>query len=151
MTPRLASRALRTPALPLIGRLWIAAALALLASPACAQGQQADPIDTHFEACLASPAVQTTAGMIECTGAATRAWDTRLNETYQQALAALDPASRSLLRTAQRQWLAFRTAERAAQKGPWADDRGSMIRVQLVGANLAAIKARVQELRVYLP
>ena len=27
MTPRLASRALRTPALPLIGRLWIAAAL----------------------------------------------------------------------------------------------------------------------------
>ncbi len=151
MPQRLVMLNRRRLAQPPVRRCWLAAALMLLASHAFAQAPTPDPIDTRLDACLASDAGQTTAGMVECTGAAIRSWDQRLNETYQQALSALDPQSRNLLRSSQRQWVAFRSAERAAQKASWTTDRGSQIRVQLMGANLAAIKTRVEELRVYLP
>jgi len=126
-------------------------AMLLAALPASAEQAAADPIDTRLDTCLAAPAGQSTAGMVTCTGDDIRAWDRRLNETYQQAMKSLDPKSRELLRTSQRQWVAFRTAEKAAQAARWTADRGTMIRVQVVGTNLAAIKARVEELQLYLP
>jgi uncharacterized protein YecT (DUF1311 family) len=126
----------------------LALALALQAAPAVAQPAP-DPIDTHLNACLAEPAGQSTAGMVTCTSEALRAWDQRLNDVYQQTMKALDPKSRDLLRTAQRQWVAFRKAEGAAQRGPWTEDRGSIIRLQIMGKNLAALKARVSELQLY--
>ena len=129
--------------------LALLAVLAFSAPPAWAETP--DPIDTRLQACLQTDQGRSTAGMAECTAVATRAWDARLNETYQNALAALDVKSRGLLRTAQRQWVGFRAAERAAQSAPWAAERGSIIRVQVMGANLSAIKQRVDELRLYLP
>ena len=128
-----------------------AVAIALLALTSPVHAAETDPIDARLDACLAQDKGQTTAGMVDCTGSAIDAWDIRLNETYRKALAALDPKSRDLLRTAQRQWLAFRTAEHAAQGGPWLADRGSLGRVEIMGADLTAIKERVAELRVYLP
>ncbi len=110
-----------------------------------------DPIDAALDACLETDQGLTTAGMVGCTSTAIDAWDSRLNEVYQKAMAALDPRSRDLLRAAQRQWLAFRTAEQSAQSGPWQSDRGSIVRVSVLGANLSAIKERVEELRLYLP
>jgi uncharacterized protein YecT (DUF1311 family) len=127
----------------------VAMVLLWIASPV--RADDADPIDTALEACLGSDIGQTTAGMIGCTGTAIDAWDARLNETYQKALRAIDPKSRDLLRTAQRQWLAFRTAERAAQGGPWQIGRGTMVRPEIMAATLSAIKERVSELRLYAP
>jgi uncharacterized protein YecT (DUF1311 family) len=131
--------------------LLAATAIALLALNSPGRAADKDPIDAKLDACLAEATGQTTAGMVECTGTAVDAWEKRLNETYQKALAALDPTSRDLLRTAQQQWLAFRAAEHAAQAGPWQADRGSLARVEVMGADLSAIKERVEELRDYLP
>ena len=117
--------------------------------PALAADQ--DPIDKALDACLAKPEGVSTLGMVECTGDAIRAWDKRLNEVYQQVMADLDPKSRELLRTSQRRWVAFREAEQEAMEGPWRQDKGTIMRVLTVNADLSAIKERVQELRLYGP
>jgi uncharacterized protein YecT (DUF1311 family) len=110
-----------------------------------------DPIDSALDTCLAADQGQTTAGMIACTSTAIKAWDARLNQTYQQDMAALDPKSRDLLRASERQWVAFRNAEHAAQAGPWRDDRGTDINLEVMGDELNAIKERAGELKTYLP
>jgi len=84
-------------------------------------------------------------------GDAIRAWDKRLNEVYQQVMAGLDPKSRGLLRASRRRWVAFREAEHEAIGGPWRQDRGTIICVLTVNADLSAIKQRVQELQLYGP
>ena len=87
--------------------------------------------------------------MVECTDEAIRGWDKRLNEVYQQVMTDLDPKSQELLRASQRRWVAFREAEHQAMGGPWRQDRGTIIRVLTVNADLSAIKERVQELQLY--
>jgi uncharacterized protein YecT (DUF1311 family) len=123
--------------------------LLLLSFPALAADP--DPLDALLDACLAKPEGSSTLGMVECTGAAIRAWDKRLNEVYQQVIAGLDPKSRELLRASQRRWVAFREAEHEAMGGPWRQDRGTIIRVLTANADLSAIKERVQELQLYGP
>jgi len=108
-----------------------------------------DPLDAALDACLAKPEALSTTGMVECADAAIRGWDKRLNEVYQQVMTDLDPKSQELLRASQRRWVAFREAEREAMGGPWRQDRGTIIRVLTVNADLSAIKERVQELQLY--
>jgi len=121
----------------------------LLSLPALAA--EPDPLDTALDACMASPEGASTAGMVACTGDAIRAWDKRLNEVYQQVVAGLDAKSQELLRVSQRRWVAFREAEHEAMGGPWRRDRGTIIRVVTMSADLSAIKERIQELRLYGP
>ena len=121
--------------------------LLMLSLPALAADQ--DPLDTALNACLAKPEALSTPGMVECADAAIRGWDKRLNEVYQQVMTDLDPKSQELLRASQRRWVAFREAEREAMGGPWRQDRGTIIRVLTVNADLSAIKERVQELQLY--
>jgi uncharacterized protein YecT (DUF1311 family) len=123
----------------------------LLLAALPARAEDANPIDAKLEACLASPAGQSTQGMVECTAAASAAYDKRLNTVYVQALAALDPASKDKLRDAQRAWLAFRRAEEQVYAGSWRDDRGTIMRIILAQTMLSALKERVQELEAYLP
>lgn len=120
----------------------------LLAAPAWAA--EPDPVETALEACLARPGAATTAAMASCTDAAIRAYDKRLNETYQRAMMGLDAKSQELLRAAQRAWLAFRTAERAAMRGPFAADRGTMMQLEVLAAEKEAIRNRAAELKLYL-
>lgn len=98
-----------------------------------------DPIDATLDACLTAASGQTTAGMVTCTVTATGAWDKRLNEAYQKAMAALDAPSRELLRASQRKWLAFREAERAAMGGPWRGNAGTLAQVLVANADMSAI------------
>ena len=128
-------------------RIVLTIAFCCLALPVKAQDK--DPLDVALDACLGTAQGMTTAGMVECTGTAIAAWDRRLNDTYRDAMKALDPRSKDLLRAAQRQWLAFREAEHALQRGPWISTRGSLGRVEIMGAELSAIKQRVSELAVY--
>lgn len=109
-----------------------------------------DPIDATLEVCLGRDEGQTTAGSIACTADAIGAWDKRLNDTYQAAMKALDPKSRELLRTAQRQWLAFRNAEAMAQDGPWTVSRGTIVRVEVMSTRIDTLKERVREIQLYL-
>ena len=125
-------------------------ALAVVMPLLGAASPTADPLDAALQACLAKPDGETTVGMLDCTQTAIHGWDKRLNEAYQRALAALDPASRDLLRQSQRQWLAFREVERKALGGPWRGNSGTLAGVMASNAVLSAIKERVEELRVYL-
>ena len=126
------------------GRLLL---LSLLSFPALAADW--DPLDAALDACLAKPGGASTPGIVDCTSDAIKAWDKRMNEVYQLVMAELDPKSRELLRASQRRWVAFREAEHEAMEGPWRQDKGTIIRVLTVNANLSAIKERVQELQLY--
>ena len=56
------------------------------------------------------------------------------------------------MHASQRRWVvAFREAEHEAMGGPWRQDRGTIIRVLTVNADLSAIKERVHELQLYGP
>lgn len=123
----------------------------LLFAAASAAADQADPVDDALQACLARPAAGSTAGMEQCFDAAILAYDKQLNTTYGRVMAALDPKSKELLRSAQRAWLAFRTAEHAATAGPFAADRGTQMRIEVLSAEADAIKQREQALHIYLP
>jgi uncharacterized protein YecT (DUF1311 family) len=123
----------------------------LLVSSNPSKADTEDPIDSALDTCLATGQGQTNVGMIECTSTAINAWNARLNQIYQQDMTALDPKSRDLLRASERQWVAFRTAERAAQAGPWQADRGADIVLEIMGDDVSAIKERADELKTYLP
>src|SRR5215472_12071127 len=123
--------------------------LLLLMLPPPAVAADPDPLDTALDACLAKPEALSTPGMVECTDEAIQAWDKRLNEVYKRVLAELDPKSRELVRASQRRWVAFREAEQEAMGGPWRQDKGTIICVLSVNADLSAIKERVQELKLY--
>ena len=110
--------------------------LSLLSFPALAADP--DPLDAA-----------STLGMVDCTAEAIREWDKRLNKVYQQVMVGLDPKSRELVRASQRRWLAFREAEHEAMGGLWRQDKGTIIRVLIVNADLSAIKERVRELQLY--
>ena len=108
-----------------------------------------DPIDKELDACLNSPSGSSTAGQNECAAKAYTAWDTELNRVYQRLMKNLDPASRSLLRNSQREWLAFRGAEKQFQTAPWREKGGTLIGVSVNLDNVDAIRTRVRTLRTY--
>lgn len=137
MSPRLSSALL---CLPLF-----------LAATCCAapSAQTKDPIDTALNACLDSPTGYSTVGQTECAAKAATAWESELNKTYGKLMHQLDPASQALLRTSQRQWLAFRDAERKFQTGPWTRDKGTLVGVSIALENVEIVRGRVLTLRHY--
>ncbi len=108
-----------------------------------------DPIDKALSTCLDSPSGASTVGQIDCAGKAFSAWDSELNKAYQKLLKTLDPASRELLRASQRQWLAFRDAEKKFQAGPWSRTQGTSAGVIIELANVDILRSRVLTLRNY--
>lgn len=131
-----------------IGLLTMVMAFAGCLSLAFAQ-EMKDPIDRNLDACLNSPSGSSTAGQNECATKAYAAWDMELNNVYQKLIHELDPASRTLLRNSQREWLAFREAEKKFQAAPWREKGGTLIGVSVNLDNVAALRARVQALRTY--
>jgi uncharacterized protein YecT (DUF1311 family) len=111
--------------------------------------EEKDPIDRSLSGCLNSPGGASTAGQIDCATKAATAWDRELNKIYQKLMKTLDPASRELLRSSQRQWLAFRDAEKRFQTGPWTRQQGSLIGVSLNLANVEILRSRVMTFRSY--
>ncbi len=120
-----------------------------VSSPAAAQ-EQSDPIDKALSTCLNSPAGNSTVGQIDCATKAAASWETELNKVYGKLMRQLDPASQALLRTSQRQWLAFRAAERKFQSGSWTRDKGTIIGVSIELNNVEIVRSRVVTLRSYL-
>lgn len=123
----------------------------VLAMPLASAQKRVDPIEAQLEVCLAAPAGQTTEGMTDCSHQAYLAYDKRMNEVYQRVMRNVDPQSRVLIRNAQRQWLAYRDAQRKADIGPWQADRGSMVSPDIEALNVDAIRARIDELNYYAP
>ncbi len=109
-----------------------------------------DPIDKALDACLAGPSGNNTAGQLDCAQKATASWDGELNTAYQKLMKSLDPASQALLRNSQRQWLAFRDAEKKFDAGPWSAKGGTMAGVNIAMINTDIVRSRVLALRNYL-
>jgi len=125
--------------------------LALFLATCCAAtaAQPEDPIDTALNACLDSPTGYSTVGQTDCAAKAATAWESELNKIYEKLMHQLDPASQSLLRTSQRQWLAFRQAEQKFQAGPWTHDKGTLMGVTIALENVDIVRSRVLTLRHY--
>ena len=108
-----------------------------------------DPVDHSLDTCLNSAAGASTVGQTDCADKAYAAWDAELNMVYQKLMKNLDPASRELLRTSQRQWQAFRTSEKKFQAGPWRQKGGTLIGVSVNLDNSGTLRSRVMSLRTY--
>ncbi len=128
----------------------LAVAILAAAAPARAQddAQRDHPADRAMRACI-DRSGGVTADMLDCADSAYGAWDRELNAAYQSLMARLDPASRALLRDAQRRWLAFREAETAFQRGPWTGQGGSLERIMLTFRNVDTLRERALALRAY--
>ncbi|WP_421736790.1 lysozyme inhibitor LprI family protein [Caulobacter sp.] len=126
------------------------AALAIVALPisgAQAQVAKAKPAVSAYDRCLAIPAGQTTAGMIECASAELAIQDARLNRAYQAAILRLErPRQKTALQKAQRAWMAFRDADCASY---YDEDWGSIARVQANACVLDQTIRRANDLEAF--
>lgn len=127
----------------------VCALILAVSSPAAAQGQK-DPVDKALSTCLNSRSGNSTVGQIDCAAKAAASWETELNNVYGKLMRQLDPVSQALLRTSQRQWLAFRAAERKFQSGTWTRDKGTLMGVSIELNNVEIVRSRVVTLRNYL-
>lgn len=123
--------------------------LLFILSPLVCGQETKDPIDKVLDACLASSAANSTAGQVDCGAKAAASWDRELNQVYQKLLKTLDPTSEALLRNSQRQWLAFRDAERKFEAGPWIQKQGTIGQTTVALANVDILRSRVLTLRNY--
>ncbi|MCM2317145.1 MAG: DUF1311 domain-containing protein [Thermoanaerobaculia bacterium] len=105
------------------------------------------PIDRNLEACIDRD--PSTAGMVECIDEAFAAWDEELNAAYQAVAKLLTREQRDALKTAQRQWLAWRDAEFAMLDAIYATREGTMYLPMAAGDRMEVVKARAVELRGY--
>ena len=118
--------------------------VAIATSPAHAQNA-APQTSPAFAACLKKDG--TTAGMINCAVEETARWDKRLNAAYQRLMASKDltPATKSLLRTAQRSWVPYRAAKCAAD-GELEAQGGTMAGIVSANCELNETASRATEL-----
>ena len=136
-------------------RLAWAATLALAcAAPAFAAPSEppADPVQARYtpayDKCLASPAGQSTMGMIDCTDAELHIQDTRLNAAYRKTMAVLNARQKTKLQAAQRAWVAFRDAECASYED---EDWGTISRINASACVLRMTVQRTIQLEAYPP
>lgn len=106
----------------------------------CGQ-RTAHPIDKALGA-ASERSSGVTVDLIDAQNAAYAAWDKELNRIYAQVLKAAGPSRRDTLRTAQRAWLAFDTAQGQWDSAVFAD-QGSSAALNIGGAALERRRARV--------
>ena len=108
-----------------------------------------DPIDTTLAECLDSPDGQSTAGMVTCLDTAYRGWDQALNDVYNNLFDLLDADSLARLKLSQREWIAFRDAERDFLVALQKPENGTLMHVIAVQSLVNLVKDRTLQLRVY--
>ncbi len=113
--------------------------------PALAAGTS--PIDTALETCLEQN--QTTAGMAQCLDQAFTAWDGELNAAYKAVMAGLPPEAKTALRTAQRDWVAFKDAQIASFRSMLAPQDGTIWPLVASRYAIDLVRKRAVELRCF--
>ena len=98
-----------------------------------------------MDKCADFPENQTTMGSIQCSDAAAKAWDTLLNQYYQDARAKLNDEGKTTLRDAQRAWIPFR--EKSCQVWHSVFEGGSLGRQIAADCFRAETARRALELR----
>jgi uncharacterized protein YecT (DUF1311 family) len=85
---------------------------------------------------------QTTQDIVECTDGQTKAWDRKLNASYQTLMQAQSDEQRTRLRTAQRLWIQYRQANCDFYRG----GDGSISRIEAAACMFKMTKGRALEL-----
>jgi uncharacterized protein YecT (DUF1311 family) len=139
---------------PTLPRLCAALLLLLAGAQATVHAQQptahhcgrtaAHPIDAAYAAAMERSG-GVTVDMRDAQSTAYAAWDKELNRLYAQVLKAAGSARRDSLRAAQRAWLAFDKAQAQWDMAVHAD-QGSSAALNVAGAGLARLRARVCDL-----
>lgn len=114
---------------------WIAAAGLLLCTSALAQP---NPIDKTLDSCLND--ASTTVAMVTCYSRASQAWDSEMNRQYNQLMNTLSGEPKNRLRSAQRQWLAYRDSWQAASAAFFTRTQGSMAQISVAAQNLSLVR-----------
>lgn len=107
------------------------------------------PIDAAMQVCIKKDS--STAGMVECIGAARKAWDKEMNGGYQKLMGKLDAKGKGSLKTAQLQWIKYRDAELKTIDGVHSRTQGGTIYLPLMADNAMQItRQRALQLDGYL-
>ena len=122
--------------------------LAIIAGPVSIASR--DPTAAALESCLDLPAQASTAGQTDCESQATQSYDRRMNFAYRALLKILPAASAQRLRVAQRSWLSFRTADRAARFALFESRQGTMYVPMHAHAETEVVRDRALQLESYL-
>ena len=120
--------------------------LALLALSHFSQAAE-HPIDAYVGSCINRD--PSTAGMVSCTNQAYLLWDKELNSSYNNLLSSLTPKQKQALRSAQRQWIAFRDAEFAAIDAIYQNKEGTMYIPMRAADRMELVKARALQLAAH--
>ncbi len=133
-------------------RLPAAIALVLAVAGPVMAAPKSDPVEARYtpayDKCLASPAGQSTMGMIDCTGAELQIQDARLNAAYRKTMASLNVRQKTKLQAAQRAWVPFRDAECASYED---EDWGTISRINASACVLRMTVQRTIDLEAYPP
>ncbi|WP_353190809.1 lysozyme inhibitor LprI family protein [Pandoraea pnomenusa] len=108
-----------------------------------------DDIDQSLAHCLADPDKKATGDQDACIDTATRAWDDRLNATYQALQRDLPDASRPVLVAAQRAWVASRDADLKLIAAVYGTVHGTMYAPMNANDVMSVTRRRAQTLMRY--
>jgi uncharacterized protein YecT (DUF1311 family) len=122
-----------------------------LAAPALHAQDAAEPhpIDAQLDACMNIPENQSTQGTVGCLEAARTAWDAELNRNYKLLMGALKTPGQEALRTAQRQWIAYRDKETLFSDLMHRNMDGTMFLIFAADRRMQLVRARALELASY--
>ncbi|ATY31167.1 lysozyme inhibitor LprI family protein [Sphingomonas psychrotolerans] len=127
--------------------MMLSALLLLAVSPEGAAAlPEHDPTEAALQRCIAAPANASTAGQTECEAQASSDYDRRLNVAYTSLTRRLSAAAATRLRTAQRAWLSFRSADGEARSALYATRKGTMYVPMQAGAATNIIRDRALQL-----
>jgi uncharacterized protein YecT (DUF1311 family) len=114
-----------------------------LKSAAILDGLEKHPINALVDKCLQSEA-QTTGEMVACGNKGLAMWDNELNRFYRQLTASLGQTQKQSVQTAQREWLQYRDAMRAALDAT--DNDGTLSRVSRAMEAMRVTKEQAERL-----
>lgn len=106
------------------------------------------PIDVAMQACIKKDS--STAGMVECIGAARKSWDREMNGSYQKLIGKLDAKGKNSLKTAQVQWIRYRDAELKTIESVYSRTQGTIYLPMMADDAMQLTRQRARELNGYL-
>ena len=123
-------------------------ALPLLMTATSTMAADSKAVDAQYtpalQRCLNTSEGASTPGMIDCFNAELKIQDARLNATYRQIQADLNPRQKAGLTAAQRAWIAYRDADCASLEDP---DWGTASRIAAAQCVLQRTVERTLDLK----
>jgi uncharacterized protein YecT (DUF1311 family) len=125
----------------------VAAVLAGTSAAARAEVAAADPIDASMRTCLARADMSSTAGQLQCMETARLAWQTSIDQSFQQLLAKVPAAQRKRWEASEQRWKAWREAERQMLAAVTATTHGTRYQLSEGDLRLQPVRDRALALR----